>query len=333
MKVLGKFLFMVMFTTSVLYSQDPPRLSQEDRVRLAEAFKLGESIQDRIWNWWSKAPFAVLLITEKHEFLVRHPKPSPDFDTLGYDSLLNSHVLFRKRQTARNLLATYPGVHGVSTIVVGQLKETGLPNSTAWIVTLLHEHFHQLQQSQPDYYSATEALNLSGGDNSGMWMLNYPFPYDSGSVNRAFEGMCRTLAAALQSPESRFQKALSSYLKARKEFQHSVSREDYRYYSLQLWQEGVARYTEYRVAQEAAQVHSPIIERKVLNDFIPYSSVEDSLRTTILANLPHLSLAKLRRVVFYTVGAAEAILLDRTNPEWHDRYFKNKFFLERYYGK
>src|SRR5688572_33020558 len=78
-------------------AQDKPTLSAIDRTRLAEAFRLGDRIGDRIWPDWSKAPFAVLLVTPEHEFLIRHPKPSADFTNLGYDPVLKSDVYYRKR--------------------------------------------------------------------------------------------------------------------------------------------------------------------------------------------------------------------------------------------
>ncbi|MFN2498942.1 MAG: hypothetical protein ABR557_07660 [Pyrinomonadaceae bacterium] len=55
-----------------------PSLAQIDRVRLREVFRLGDSVGDRVWPGWSKAPFAVLLVMPEYEFLVRHPKPSAD---------------------------------------------------------------------------------------------------------------------------------------------------------------------------------------------------------------------------------------------------------------
>jgi hypothetical protein len=42
----------------------------------------------------------------------------------------------------------------------------------------MHEHFHQLQDSQPGLFQKIDELGLSHGDSSGMWMLNYPFPYE-----------------------------------------------------------------------------------------------------------------------------------------------------------
>jgi len=44
------------------YAQNQPVLSAIDRTRLAEAFRL-DQIGERVWPGWSKAPFAVLLVT------------------------------------------------------------------------------------------------------------------------------------------------------------------------------------------------------------------------------------------------------------------------------
>src|SRR6476469_6194695 len=97
-----------------------PQLSPDDRTRIAEAFKLADAVGDQIWPAWTSAPFAILLVTPEREFLLRHPRPSPDFTSIGYDSLLRTDVRVRPRQFPPNLLATFPAVGGVATIVVGQ---------------------------------------------------------------------------------------------------------------------------------------------------------------------------------------------------------------------
>src|SRR5512138_3671915 len=95
-------------------------IAPDDRVRLAEAFRLADAIGDSIWPGWTAAPFAVLLVTPDRELLVRHPRPTADFTRVGYDSLLRSDVLARRRTLALDLLATFPAVAGVPTIVIGQ---------------------------------------------------------------------------------------------------------------------------------------------------------------------------------------------------------------------
>jgi hypothetical protein len=180
-------------------AQEKPRIRDDDRTRMAEAFRMGDKLGDRVWKGWSKAPFAVLLVTPEYEFLVRHPQPSKDFTSMGYDELLKAEVYFRKRVFQPNLLATFPAVGSISTIVIGQPENTDAKTSTRWVVTLFHEHFHQLQDSQPGFYAEANALGLARGDETGMWMLNFPFPYERIEVKEQFAVLSHALADALRS--------------------------------------------------------------------------------------------------------------------------------------
>jgi hypothetical protein len=314
-------------------SQNKPALSETDRRRLAEVFRLAAAIESRIWKDWRRAPFAVLLVTSDHEFLIRHPKPSEDFALIGFDPMLKSNVYFRKRVFQKEFLATFPAVGGVSTIAVGQAENTAAKTSTPWVVTLLHEHFHQLQDSWPGMNADVAALNLAGGDNSGMWMLNYPFPYESADVARQASMMSRLLGEALESGKTDFAARLGAYLQARQQLQKMLSVDDYRYLSFQLWKEGIARYTEYHVAKLAAASYKPSNEFKNLKDYSSFKDTADSLLKRIVADLRALPLANYKRVAFYSLGAGEGLLLDRANPNWRGRYFTEKFFLEKHFNR
>ena len=332
-------LFIVLLLGAGVSAQDAavkPRMRDDDRVRIAEAFRMGEKLGDHVWKGWSKAPFAVLLVTPEHEFLIRHPQPSKDFTALGYDALLKSEVYFRKRVFATHFLATFPAVGGVSTIVVGQPENTDAKTSTRWVVTLFHEHFHQLQDSQPDFYTKVNALGLARGDETGMWMLNFPFPYEKAEVKEQFSAVSKALAAALRAQrEKGFAGKLSSYLTARKRFQEMLAPDDYKYFSFQLWKEGVARYTEERISSEAAWRYRPSKEFTALKDVTPTSFADDAEEALvkIVADLPKIPLDKWQRVAFYPFGAAEAMLLDRVNPNWKKRYFTEKFFLDKFFNR
>src|SRR5690349_17228638 len=188
------FLLFVVSLFQTAQAQSTPNIPLNDRIRLAEAFKLGEALSDKIWKGWSKAPFAVLLVTPDYEFLVHHPKPSNDFQLIGHDTLLKSDVYFRKRVFQKDFLATFPAVGGVSTIVVGQAENTNAKTSTPWVVTVLHEHFHQLQDSYPNMNVEVESLNLAKGDKDGMWMLNYKFPYESTKIDDLVTVLAKSLA-------------------------------------------------------------------------------------------------------------------------------------------
>lgn len=317
-----------------LAAQDKPSIPDVDRIRLAEAFRIGESLGNRLWPGWDKIPFAVLLVTPDYEFLIRHPQPSKDFTRAGYDSLLKSEVYFRKRTQRADLLATFPAIKGsmISTIVVGQAENTSAKTSTPWVVTLLHEHFHQLQNSQPTYYADVDALKLSGGDQTGMWMLNFAFPYDKPEVQRQFAALSKSLAEAVEAQSRDRSRKLAAYLQARRAFRQALAPDADRYFSFQLWQEGVARYTEYHIARLAATRFRPGKEFRALKDFTPYAQVSDAIRAGIFKQLLAARLGDSQRVAFYPFGAAEGLLLDRVNPAWRRRYFADKFETSRYFG-
>jgi len=324
--------FILLLAAGNALGQDKPALREIDRTRLAEAFRLSDQLADGLWAGWSKAPLAVLLVTPEKEFLIRHPQPSNDFTSLGYDPKLKSEVFYRDRKFQTNLLATFPAVGGISTIVIGQAENTDSKTSTPWVITLMHEHFHQLQDSQPNFFKDTAALNLSRGDQTGMWMINYPFPYETPAVSHQFSVLVRLLLEAMNAkPKTLFTSKLSEYLTARDTLKQMLSPDDYKYFSFQLWKEGIARYTEYRVAHWAATKYRPTSEFRRLKDFTTFSAAADQEHDLIVHELSTLKLENYKRVAFYPIGAAEGLLLDRSNPKWRDRYFAEKFDNSSYF--
>ena len=305
-----------------------PAMRDADRVRIAEAFRLAAAVQDEVWPGWSAVPFPVLLVTPDEEFLAGHPHPSPDFALVcAFDSLLGGPVYARPRQFSPTLLATMPAVGGVSTVVVGQPEQTGRA-STAWVVTLLHEHAHQMQASQPGYYAAVDSLGLSNGDATGMWMLTYPFPYTSSAVQDRFDAYREALVQALGAvyrPDA--EAAVAALLEARAQLHEALDPAADRYLAFQQWQEGVARYTEHRVAAAAAERYDPLPAFLALPDAVPYAVYAQSLRRALADELASVDLSTEGRVAFYPTGAAEALLLDALRPGWQRRYMADRFSL------
>ena len=317
---------------SVLGRQNPSGLPDADRTRIGEAIRLAALVGNRIWPDWEKAPFAILLITSEHEFLVRHPNPSNDFVSIGEDSVLKEIVWFRKRQFSPNLLATFPAVGGVPTIVIGQPQNTDARTSARWVITLLHEHFHQLQNSQPGYYAGVESLGLSRGDQTGIWMLNYAFPYEAAEAKNHFAAMCRSLLNAMRARNGDdLISKTAAYVHAKKRFKSLLTSDDYKYFTFQLWQEGIARYTECKVAEMAARF-KPSREFHSLNDSTSFKAEATRIRRDIEHELGTVQLDRAKRTAFYAVGAAEGLLLDRMNPGWRERYFKDRFSLDGHFA-
>jgi hypothetical protein len=306
------------------HADSTPSLRASDRARLAEVLRLSDQLSARLWPGWEHTPLRLLLVTDSAEFLLGDPAAG-DFTLHGSDSLLGRDVWIRPRQFPPSLLATFP-FDGAPTIVVGTAEGTG-KHSAPWVLTLLHEHFHQWQYSQPDYYAGVARLGLAHGDSTGQWMLNYPFPYSSPAVQQSTRELAIAVRKALDSDSARRQPALAEVVRARNALQSRLSPEEYRYLEFQLWQEGVARFLEYVSAIEAAKLPPPHPEFQRLRDYETYSRVAQRVRQDLRQALQQLDLGQQGRVAFYPLGAGIALLLDETRPDWKQEYTRHPFAL------
>jgi hypothetical protein len=315
----------VMLVTAAFTQSSDSTLPPDDAVRVREFYRLAEQIQDKIWPDWEKVPAPLLLVTEKMEFLTHHSGPPKEFRKIGDD------LYARPRQFPTGLLATFPAFGPPSVIVIGEPKNTESKASTPWLITVMHEHFHQLQDAQPGYYAGSERLGLSHGDQSGMWMLNYPFPYEKPEVTESFSHLRDLLlTAVLEKNDAEFAKLAKQYTAERKKFLAQLSSDDHKYFSFQLWQEGIARYTQIMAAEAAASYH-PTEEYKALGDFESFATYAARARRETVDELKRVDLAKWKRVAFYSFGATEGLLLDRLNAGWKEEYFQRMFSTDSYF--
>jgi hypothetical protein len=290
-------------------AQEPVALPTADRGRLAEVLRLAARVRDRVWPGWSATPMPILLVTDSVEYYIAPGRPGSGFRPGPYDTLLQRQVSVRPRTLDPAMAATFPAVGGMPTVVIGSAERLG-KSSPSWVLTVFHEHFHQMQYGQPGYFPGVARLGLSGGDSTGRWMLDYPFPYDSAPVQDAVRRLARSLARALTEPEIA-PSAMQDVLAAREGVRAVLSAPDSRYLDFQLWQEGVPRYIELAIASEEPS----------------YAAEAERARQTLLAELEGMSLGQSRRVSFYPLGAALALVLDRARPDWKAKYFERPFEL------
>jgi hypothetical protein len=251
---------------------------------------------------------------------------------VGEDDLLRGKVWQRPRQYSSHFLATFPAVGGVPTVVIGQAENTNVKTSTRWVITLLHEHFHQLQDSQPRIYAEVNSLGLARGDQTGMWMLNFPFPYTDPAINNQFSATARTLGEALAArPLPDFANKFAAYVQSRRKFRSLLTADDYKYFAFQVWREGIARYTEYHLSALAAAEYTPSKEFQQLGDYATFKQVAQDILNRMEQELRSVLLNKAKRTVVYNFGAAEGLILDRARPEWRKRYFEEKFTLDKHF--
>ncbi|MGA9527826.1 MAG: hypothetical protein WBS24_06905 [Terriglobales bacterium] len=307
-----------------------PQLSQvpqKDAVRIAEFYRLEAQIAAQVWPGWEKTPAPLLLTTDDSEFLFQYPDPPRDFKKVS------AGVYARPRQFPKNLLATFPAFGAQSVIVIGEAENTDARTSTPWLITLMHEHFHQLQDGQPGIFEAEKALGLAHGDDTGMWMLNYPFPYDKPELVRSFAALRDLLLAALsETDEEKFRALTTHYIAEREKFLAQLSADDRKYLGFEIWKEGIARYVQVKSAEAAAQ-YRPTPEYAALADYESFESYAKHARADTRKELKEADLAKWKRVVVYSFGASEGFLLDRLNPKWKDGYFQHPFTIDSHFGR
>lgn len=320
-----KFLLLLLVISAVAQDRPGPQLPRDDVTRIREFYQVASQIQEGLWTGWSKIPAPLLLVTADAEFLTHHPVPPAEMKKIGDD------LYARPRQFPTNLQATFPAFGPPSVIVIGEPINTHSKSSTPWLFTVMHEHFHQLQNAQPGYFDGVKALNLSKGDTTGMWMLNYPFPYEKPEIDQRFTQLRDLLVRTLEEKdESKFAGLVNEYVAQRRKFFGSLSTDDRKYFNFQLWQEGIARYTEVKSAQACASCQ-PTAEFGTLSDYEPFADYATRARAKTLSELKQVDLAGLKRDAVYSFGASEGFLLDRINPGWKDNYFKHMFSLDPYF--
>jgi hypothetical protein len=286
--------------------------SPADRANIALSTAIVARVGDALWPGWSKTPFAIDLITQDGPVLLNVSRP------------------FTPPPFPRDLEATITLDSG-PLIVIGQPQFTSSKSPMRWSVTLLHEHFHEWQYSWPHYYDAIRALDLSRGTKGGMWMLNYPFPYGDPRIDAAYTQLANRLADALQAiGTARFHDAAKRYLSSRAAFKSLLAPDDYKYFAFQCWQEGIARYTEIRVAQLAALAHRS--DPSFLTDAQATGLMHTAGETywSVLQRLRTIPLRADKRADFYAVGAGEALLLDQLAPGWQRRYLDRAMDLRAF---
>ncbi len=302
---------------------DPPALAPGDRLHLLEAQRLASLYRASVWPGWEGTAMPILLVTDSIEFLVSHPNPPSEFTAAGTDPHLGA-IFTRKRVLPTGLQATWPSFAGSPTMIMGTAGNTGL-SPTQWAVTVLHENFHEWQYGQPGYIEGVAALDLSGGDESGMWMLNFPFRYDSAEV-RSRANTLKAALLAFVNDSSRSPARVTEACSAWKNLASVLTPAESRYLQFQFWQEGVARYVEIEVAHAAANDRAATSLLDSATGGVRYDStlarLEKSLRGELATDF-----GELDRVNVYAMGAAIARILDASGANWRERYAKDRFRL------
>jgi uncharacterized protein YozE (UPF0346 family) len=282
---------------------------------VAQAQSIASEFGEQVWPGFADAPDSIILIEGEREFLLCHEGPAEGFDGAISEPVTGCEMRTRDRIFPPALLASFPAVDGTPTIVVGTPTATGRDDDD-WMITLLHEHFHQMQDAQPGSWAKLNALDLHGDDQTGMWMLNYAFPYTVDETTHAARQLADQALITLSAlhPDTQYS-AIRDYLETRQQFLDTVSEADARYYELQVWKEGVARWTELAIARSGSAASDEL------------SQYHRGQHVRMADGLTELDLSQNQRVAFYALGSAEAEMLEALWPAWKSVYFDHAYEL------
>ncbi|VAV92821.1 hypothetical protein MNBD_ALPHA06-825 [hydrothermal vent metagenome] len=298
----------------------------------SEFIALGQKISsqygNRLWPGFSQTAFPVLLLDKTEERFFCPVVLPKGFAAQPIDPATKCPVFSRNNSGfSRQMKASFPFA-GSGPVVVMGAPEFSDSNPAAWIATLIHEHFHQYQMNYTGYYQQLKALDLQGDDETGVWALEYAFAYQDEAVGAALTQLSTRLVDILAQTDRQIakQKALQ-YAHERPAILGVLSEPDRRYLEFQLWQEGVARYTELVMAEHTASGGFSIAGG---HDF---AALAANLRERITQTLQQAELAKHQRVYFYSLGAAESLVLDTINPIWRSDYFESGLSLGYFFAQ
>ncbi|MFN2532508.1 MAG: TlpA disulfide reductase family protein [Pyrinomonadaceae bacterium] len=305
------------------------QLPGPDAVRIAEAFNLWRSLGEKIWPGWTKVSMPLLYITADYEYAIGFPKTMAGFRPLEQSSF-DKTVQVRQRVLDPNLSASFP-IDGIQAVVIG--TPAALEKSSAeWTLTASHEMFHVLQYSR-GAHEKIKSLAL-GSDSDAAWQLNFPFPYKDADVMRLIHLQSYPIyIAANSADESDIKYNAGTGVEAIRVYQSYLHRQSpdnglYKYSQFQEWTEGIAFYTEYKMAEAAAiGNYQPAEAFQQLPDYKSYQEVWNEGYKNRIFLVKHAGRAAQSRTVFYHLGLGKGLLLDRLMPDWKTRYFAPNVWL------
>lgn len=294
-----------------------PQLPAElDRRVIADAQAIVRNEGDLLWPGLSQAPLPTLLIGPEHETLFCGLHTS-GFSVIGFDPITKCTMQVRARQLPVDLSAA-TDLGNVSVIHMG-LPDALEATPADWIVTYLHEAFHQYQSTLPGYVSALDGVRARLGEAGDQWVLEYLFPYADPKVKAEFAAMTLSAGQFLSAEnDEQAQAAIRSYVEARNRARNAMSHDDWLYYEFQVGQEGVARWTELKFSAAGGNARA---------DIAAIGKDRTGGLAASLGAIDRQGLNMWKRSSFYVLGAIEASMLERMRPQWQQEYATNPFAM------
>lgn len=270
-----------------------------------QGIELSRSVAAELWPGMAALGDGFVVLDDTESTAVCF-ESAPGFRPTSSSPLPDCRAHVRERVLPRSLQASL-NLFGPEESVVVAAPDVLDQSHAEWLLKFVHERFHQWQSTRTDYLVQIDALELAGDDTTGMWMLNYPFPYDDPALGLQFRELGASLLKAIDSESAADARA---YVKQRKQAFAVLNSDATRYAEFQLWKEGAARWTEIALGDYAAttSTHNALADAAA------------ALRAEERAHLADLDLATYGRGVFYALGAFEWALVDQHDQGWREAY-------------
>jgi hypothetical protein len=306
-------------------------LAPRDLALIEEAYHVWITQADKIWPGASQIRTPMIYVADTEEYALGFDRPLKGFVNAGMASDKIGRVQVRVRTFPVNSSAAFP-VDGVISVVMGRPVALGL-SPEAWVITACHEMFHGYQHARGSTHKI-RALKI-GPEEDGGWQLTFPFPYRDADVMRLIhvQGYLLWLASnAAYSDDAKYNvgTAIEGNLVYRARLDSLMpDGKAERYSVFQEWSEGVAAYTEFKIAEAAGTTnYQPTAAFSMLPDFQGYASVWKVDYRNRPYLVKHAGRATKSRTTFYHLGMGKALALDLVLPGWKTKYFMPEIWLD-----
>jgi len=312
-------LMAVIFLRGASQDQGPAILSPDDRLGLAEVFRLKKDWGDRIWPGFAEAEIPVLLFNDNDDFLVGAEAPPLPWEAIKKDDFAGRTYYRRVHQKRTQAFAVPLGSLWAGSIGTVEFMNSGrLPLKVSldyWAVITLHEMFHAYQAGQaPERFKGALAVYAREGS----------YPFQDKPFAAAWNAEGAALAQAIGAPDrAGAERSAGEFVRLRRERRRRAALDPglVNYERELEWLEGLAKYAEVifyeSAASKGAEEGNPV---RYKPRFFIFQMDLVRLEKTLGGQAGDLR--------FYLSGMAQARLLDRLKPGWQKTAPMKSFCLE-----
>lgn len=305
------------------------RLGSRETALIEEAYRLWKANADGIWPGASSVRAPLLFVDQTEEFAVGFARALKGFANAGTAGKLGA-VQVRSRQLPVDV-AAFLEIEGEKAVAIGRPEGRG-QKPEAWVLTACHEMFHAYQFERGGG-AKIDSLDI-GPKTGAAWQLSFPFPYSSADIMRLIhlQGHLLWLASSVSDAgDAKYNvgTALDGVRVYHSRLDSAGPAKSKAYSIAQEWAEGVAFYTEFRIARAAAQpAYKPTPAFTGFPEFRGYSAVWNDDYQNRPYLVKHAGRAARDRTAFYHLGMGKALALDAVMPAWKSKYFDAGVWLD-----